>query len=51
MKQPSGRQRESRRTRPNQSEVTVDGIHFIQEDSPEKIGEALAAFVRSLGSV
>jgi hypothetical protein len=26
----------------------VEGIHFVQEDSPDKIGEALAAFVRSL---
>ena len=29
----------------------VEGIHFIQEDSPEKIGEALAAFVCSLRSL
>ncbi len=35
----------------NQTEVTVEGIHFIQEDSPDKIGEALAAFVRSLRSL
>jgi hypothetical protein len=28
---------------PNQTEVTVEGIHFVQEESPEKIGEALAA--------
>ena len=31
------------RTWPNETEVTVEGIHFLQEDSPEKIGEALAA--------
>ena len=29
------------RTWPNQSEVTVDGIHFIQEDSPHQIGRAI----------
>jgi len=46
----TGRHREFCRTWPNQTEVTVKGIHFIQEDSPEQIGEALAAFVRSLRS-
>jgi len=44
----TGRQREFCRTWRNQTEVTVEGIHFAQEDSPDKIGEALAAFVRSL---
>jgi len=38
----TGAQRELCRTRPNQTEVTVAGIHFIQEDSPNEIGEALA---------
>jgi len=47
----TGRQREFCRTWPNQTEVTVEGIHFIPEDSPEQIGEALAAFVRSLRSL
>jgi haloalkane dehalogenase len=46
----TGQQREFCRTWRNQTEVTVEGIHFIQEDSPGKIGEALAAFVRSLRS-
>ena len=41
-----GRQREACRAWPNQSEVTVKGVHFIQEDSPDEIGEAVAAFVR-----
>ena len=36
-----GRQREFARTFGNQTEVTVPGIHFIQEDSPESIGEAI----------
>jgi haloalkane dehalogenase len=41
-----GRQREVCRAWPNQSEVTVKGLHFIQEDSPDEIGQAVAAFVR-----
>src|SRR5438132_2678511 len=44
----TGRQREFCRTWRNQTEVTVEGIHFVQEDSPDKIGEALAGFVHSL---
>lgn len=40
-----GRQREFCRSWPNQEEVTVPGLHFIQEDSPDEIGEAVAAFV------
>lgn len=36
------------RTWPNQYEVTVDGIHFVQEDSADEIGKALAAFVEGL---
>ena len=47
----TGRQREFCRTLRNQTELTVEGIHFIQEDSPEKIGEGIAAFVRSLRSL
>jgi len=30
------------RTWPNQEEITVKGIHFIQEDSPDEIGRAVA---------
>src|SRR5208282_1251384 len=41
-----GRQREFCRGFPNQGEVTVKGSHFIQEDSPHEIGEAIARFVR-----
>lgn len=43
-----GRQREVCRAWPNQSEITVKGIHFIQEDSPDEIGAAVADFVRKL---
>jgi len=35
------------RTWPNQEQVTVPGIHFLQEDSPERIGQALREFVTS----
>jgi haloalkane dehalogenase len=38
------------RTWPNQREVTVKGVHFIQEDSPHEIGRALADFVRSVSA-
>ena len=41
-----GAQRDFCRSWPNQQEVTVRGSHFIQEDSPDEIGRALAAFVR-----
>jgi len=41
-----GRQREFCRGWPNQSELTVNGLHFLQEDSPDEIGEALVNFVR-----
>ncbi|MCZ7657326.1 MAG: haloalkane dehalogenase [Xanthobacteraceae bacterium] len=44
----TGRLREICRAWPNQTELTVKGSHFIQEDSPAEIGAALAAFVRRL---
>ena len=43
-----GEQREFCRTFPNQSEVTVAGTHFIQEDSPHEIGEAIAEWRRGI---
>lgn len=43
-----GSQREFCRTWPNQIEVTVPGIHFIQEDSPDEIGTAIADWLKSL---
>jgi haloalkane dehalogenase len=33
---------------PNQTEVTVHGLHFLQEDSPDDVGGALATWVDSL---
>ena len=32
----------------NQKEVSVAGSHFIQEDSPDEIGAAVAEFVQEL---
>ena len=43
-----GAQREFCRTWPNQTEVTVKGIHFIQEDSPDEIGQAIAEWQKGL---
>jgi haloalkane dehalogenase len=44
----TGRPREVCRAWPNQTEITVRGTHFIQEDSPDEIGLAIARFVRAL---
>ena len=33
---------------PHQTEVSVRGLHFIQEDSPDEIGEAVARWYNSL---
>jgi haloalkane dehalogenase len=43
-----GGPREFCRTWPNQQEVTVRGSHFLQEDSPAEIGQAIARFLRRL---
>ena len=43
-----GRQREYCRSWPNQKEVTVPGKHFVQEDSPSKIGKAIAEWLKGL---
>src|SRR6516162_5617245 len=34
---------------PAQTEVTVAGLHYVQEDSPDEIGRAIAAWMRTLG--
>ena len=39
-----GRTLEFCRTWPNQTEVQVNGVHFLQEDSPHEIGSALRQF-------
>jgi haloalkane dehalogenase len=44
----TGAQRDFCRTWPNQAEATVTGSHFIQEDSPDEIGRAIAAWYAAL---
>jgi haloalkane dehalogenase len=44
----TGRQRAYCRTWPNQREVTISGAHFVQEDSPNQIGEAIAGWYRDV---
>jgi haloalkane dehalogenase len=46
----SGALRDFCRTWPNQTEVTVPGIHFIQEDSGAKIGRAIADWAARLAA-
>ncbi|MBO9471381.1 haloalkane dehalogenase [Endozoicomonas sp. G2_2] len=41
----TGPQRDYCRSWPNQEEITVAGSHFIQEDSPDEIGHAIADFL------
>lgn len=43
-----GAQREFCRSWPNQTEVTVSGNHFLQEDSPHEIGQAIAAWRKTI---
>ncbi len=42
-----GAARDFCRSWPNQREVTVRGTHFLQEDSPDEIGRAVAAWLRN----
>ncbi|GAC1376146.1 MAG: haloalkane dehalogenase [Acidimicrobiales bacterium] len=44
----TGAPREFARSWPNQTEVTVAGNHFLQEDSPHEIGAAIAAWLPTL---
>ena len=44
----TGEQREFCRSWPNQTEVTVPGNHFLQEDSPDEIGRAIADWLKGL---
>ncbi len=44
----TGEAREFVRSWPNQTEVTVAGIHYVQEDSPGAIGRAIAAWLTEL---
>ena len=40
---------EHARSLPAQTEVTVKGVHFVQEDSPDEIGQAVAGWMKTLG--
>jgi haloalkane dehalogenase len=31
---------------PAQTEVTIAGVHYVQEDSPDEIGQAIAGWMR-----
>jgi haloalkane dehalogenase len=44
----TGRALDFCRSWPNQQEVSVKGIHYIQEDSPAEIGEAVREFVLNI---
>ena len=44
----TGPQREFCRAWPNQREVTVSGNHFLQEDSPDEIGQAISDWLKTL---
>ena len=44
-----GSQRDFCRTWPNQTEVTVAGNHFVQEDSADEIGRAIASWRATAG--
>jgi haloalkane dehalogenase len=46
----TGPQREFCRSWPNQTEVTVAGAHFVQEDSPAEIGQAVASWLAKISS-
>ncbi len=43
-----GAARDACRAWPNQTEVTVPGLHFIQEDSPQEIGEAVVGLLERI---
>jgi len=43
-----GRMLDFVRTWPNQTEVAVPGVHFLQEHSADEIGAAVASFVRAV---
>ena len=34
---------------PAQTEVTVAGVHYVQEDSPDEIGRAIAGWMADIG--
>ena len=45
----SGANRDFVRRWPAQAEVTVAGVHFVQEDAPDEIGRAIAGWMGAVG--
>ena len=45
-----GAQREFCRSWPAQKEVTVTGNHFLQEDSPDEIGQAISQWLKAISA-
>ena len=43
-----GKVLEQARSFPAQTEVTVKGVHFVQENSPDEIGRAIAGWMKTL---
>ncbi len=43
-----GKPRKFCRSWPNQKEITVTGLHFVQEDAPDEIGRAIAEWYGTL---
>ena len=43
-----GKVLEHARSLPAQTEVTVAGVHFVQEDSPDEVGRAVAGWMGAL---
>ena len=43
-----GKQRDFCRSWPNQKEIKVSGSHFVQEDSPHEIGEAISEWLKDI---
>lgn len=46
----TGEARNFCRSWPNQEEITVPGVHFVQEDAPDTIGDAIAQWIKRLDS-
>ncbi len=44
----AGAARDFCRRWPNQTEITIEGRHYAQEDFPDEMGEAIARFVRKI---
>jgi haloalkane dehalogenase len=44
----TGRVRKLARSFPNQQYVLVQGLHFLQEDSPNEIGQAINSWLEQV---